>query len=237
MPLTILNPAVSPHQRVRLTELLANEDTFATTLLAICVDNYGMEVAEWDYKTIKHQLETDFSVQLPSINLEKIQALLTATTTNQFTTSWEIFSQVCRVLSGETADFENFSPVNPDEIAWGIAEVFTNDPPNKENGTADISEEVSQYVGVILAQNGVWKPPKILSFASMPSSNPAEDLQTAFTDDPSVFEAALKKQANTARDIEQYVTERYHAMLQELDSTPLKNRQNKAVDTLNKKSQ
>ena len=145
-------------------------------------------------------------------------------TTNQFNLSSDIFSQTCRVLNDDEADFDVFSPIDPEDLAWGVAEVLYNDPPDPKLGNDEFSHEVARYAGLVLANNGILEPPKFLTFAEYPSDNPVLDLETAFTDDVAMFEAAMKKQSDSKAYLEQYVKERMSKLFEAIGALPLLNR-------------
>jgi hypothetical protein len=216
---------LSTFDRQHLGQLFGNPETFATSLIAVLLDSYGTEFFDWEPLTIRYQVKDDFHADLHPLNEEKIMALIVALTTNQFQLSWEIFANTCRVLNGERANFSEFSPIDPEDIVWGLTEVLMNDPPNAENGTDQFSHEVARYIGLILSYNGVWQPPKMLSFAEMPFADPTLDLETAFVEDPRMFEAAQQNQKEKSKELELYAREKMRALVAQLDSLPLTNRQ------------
>ena len=188
------------------------------------LDNYGTEAFEWEPETIRMQLKDDFGAKIPLVNHDKLWSLIVALTTNQFQLSSDIFSQTCRSLNGDEAEFGVLSPIDPEDLAWGVAEITYNDPPDPNLGNDEFSHEVSRYAGLILYNNGILEPPKFLAFAEYPSENPVLDLETAFTDDADMFEAARKKQVDSKMYLEQYVAERMKELWQQLQALPLMNR-------------
>jgi len=214
----------SPIRKQQIKQVLEDENTFGTCLLAIFLDNYGTEAFEWEPDTIRMQIKDDFGAKLPLVNHDKLWSLIVALTTNQFYLSQEIFSQTCRALNGDEAEFDTFSPVDPEDLAWGVAEVVYNDPPDPELGNAEFSHEIARYTGLILSNNGIIEPPKFLAFAEYTSENPVLDLETAFTDDADMFEAARKKQVDTRAYLEGYVQERMKQLWEQLQQLPLLNR-------------
>ena len=216
--------AASGLRKQEIARVLEDEESFGTCLLAVLLDSYGTEVFEWEPDTIRMQLKDDFGAKLPLINHDKIWSLIVAMTTNQFNLSSDIFSQTCRVLNDDEADFDVFSPIDPEDLAWGVAEVLYNDPPDPKLGNDEFSHEVARYAGLVLANNGILEPPKFLTFAEYPSDNPVLDLETAFTDDVAMFEAAMKKQSDSKAYLEQYVKERMAKLFAELGALPLLNR-------------
>jgi len=214
-------------RKSQIREVLEDEKSFGTCLLALVLDNYGTEAFDWEPDTLRMQLKDDFSATLPLVNHDKLWSLIVAMTTNQFQLSAEIFSQTCRALNGDEAEFADFSPVDPDDLAWGVAEVVYNDPPDPQLGNNEFSHEVARYTGLVLYNNGVLEPPKFLQFAEYPSENPVLDLETAFVDDADMFEAARQKQVDTKIGLEDYVKGRMVELMQQLQQLPLMNRKGK----------
>ena len=209
-------------RQLKIRQALEAKYTFATVLLAILLDNYGTEFFDWEPETLAMQVKDDFGATLPEINENKIWALVAALTTNQFYLYWEIFSETCRTLNNETPDFANFSPVDPEDIAWGVTEVLLNDPPDKEAGTEEFSHEIASYAGITLYENGIWQPPKFLDFADV--KDMTVNLDTAFTDDPDLFSASQLSQTQRGEELTQYVKAKLDLLKQQLLMVPLAKR-------------
>jgi len=211
-------------QRAHVKSLLESKTTFATTLLALVIDNYGTEAFEWDNAILIDQLNSDFNAKMPHVNGEKIAALILCMTSNHFQQSWEVFSNVCQVLSNDESNFDHFSPADPEEMAWGRMEVMMNDNPDEKNQTHEFSGDVAAYVGTVLYQDGIFTAPKFLEFAILPYKDPITDLETSMTDDLEMFEAARQNQDSKRRAVEEYVAKRYNALMAELKNAPISHR-------------
>lgn len=211
------------NQASKIKNMLEAKYTFATTLLAILLDSYGTEFFDWEPLSLRHQIKDDFGATMPEINENKVWALVTALTTNQFYKYWEIFSQTCRVLNNDEPDFADFTPVDPEDLAWGVAEVLINDPPDKEMGNEEFSHEISSYAGIILYENGIWQPPKVLDFADIPVDK-SVSLESAFVDDADMFAASQLNQTNRSKELTDFVKEKLGMLKQQLLMAPLTNR-------------
>lgn len=222
-------PQAGHRARDIIRKTLQDEDSFATCIVAIILDNYGAEAFTWEVESIVHELETDFQAKIPPVNIDKMMALIVAMTTNQFNVSWEVFSQTCRALDGTEADFSTFEPLDPEELIWGVAEVAMNVPPSDDPDDTDFSHEVAQYAGLVLYENGVFDPPKILSWVELPFANPTLALETAFTDDPDMFQAAQLNQKLTREALEEYLARKIKALHAALAELPLRNRDTSAA--------
>lgn len=206
-----------------LQETLTNEDAFATSLLAICLDEFGTEILEWDPKTLWMEAAQAFGVEVPSINRDKLQSLIVVYTTDLFHISVEMFSHVCNVLSGSEANFRQWDMVSPEEALWGIYEVSLHvaiDLPHGEE-PPEFSHEVRRYIGIILKHDGITDPPDILRVAEMEDNAPGPDI---WSDDPEMFNAAYDKQQEEKRRLMGFLAGRLADMLTEINRLPLQNK-------------
>lgn len=201
--------------------VLESKDTFATALMAVLLDEYSTDFLEWEPSALYMQIDEDFHAQVPDVNKDKIGAMIVAMTTNQFFINADIFANTCKALGHSEADFSIFRPITPEELAWGVTEVVLNNPPDKTRGNTECSEEVASFVGMMLLQQGVLKPPSVLQFATYPTKNPVEDIQTMFADDPSMFEAAMANQTQGAEAIEDHTKETLKLLKHQLELLPL----------------
>lgn len=202
---------MSQLDRIVMEKALRNEDTFATCLVGILLKTFDVDFFEWEPETLILELGSAFpGADIPEINIDKIGALTTALTTNQFYQYFEIFSNVCRSLNGEEADFSSFVMPTPHELAWGVTEVLINDVPEKGGEAFEFAPEVTAYTGFVLSQFGLYVPPKVLAFAEYSVKNPLLGAETdTFTGEESFFEAGMKKQDLDAKDVDEYVAEQY----------------------------
>lgn len=201
--------------------VLEDKDSFATTLLAILIDEYSTDCFEWEPQALYMQISEDLHAEVPDVNKDKIGALIMSITTNQFFINADIFCNVCKALSHSEADFSTFRPLTPEELAWGVTEVILNNPPDKARGNTECSDEVASYVGMMLLQQGVLKPPAVLQFAIYPTENPVEDIQVMFADDPAMFEAAMANQNQISQELEAHTKETLGLLKHQLQHLPL----------------
>lgn len=204
-----------------LQALLQSEDTYASVLLAVVVDNYGTESFDWEPETLRMELSDDFGATMPKAVEDRLRALITAITTNQFYRSFELFNETCDVLNGSEADFNTFSPITPEDLAWGVAEVALNDTYSPEFENQDFSEAIKNYAGIILYENGVWQPPSILKFAVMPSGHNMEDVAT----DAILFEASYALKQEKVAALDKYVQDNVAKLYDQMNKAPLRHRE------------
>lgn len=220
-------PLFGAYSTQAIRQYLESEDTFATVLVALAIDNYGMEVFEWEPETLRLEFQADFGARIPKINNDKIWAFITSITTNQFYRSWEFFSETCDVLNGSEADFNNFNPLTPEDLVWGVSEIALNDTYEKELENMSFSEEIKNFVGIILDENGIWEPPSVLKFAVLPSG--AHSLEDAMQDEL-LFEASFQIKQNRVLELNNYVKENIRQLRMQLRQVPLRNRDQQSSD-------
>jgi len=210
-------------EKRKIREKLEDEEAFATSLLALCLDAYGTEVFDWDPRTLWISLSEDYGVDLPSINKDKIQALTLAYTTNLPYVSVEAFNHVCNVLSGSEANFRVWDLLSPEEALWGIYEMSLNVAVDREKDEEppEFSHEVRLYLGTILENDGIFDPPDILRVAEFRS---AESGLEQLVDDPVLFNAVYDKQKTDKADLLEFLGRRLLALMQELSDLPLQDR-------------
>lgn len=207
-------------------ELLASPETFATTLLTILIDTYAddldggvQELLEWAPETIFRQIEDDFSVQLPEVNLDKIMAAIAVVTTNGFYKSLPQFITVCNVFSGDTVSADVFDPADASEIAWGVTEALLLSPPDKDD-PEPFTDEIRGYIGAVVDETGLIKPPDVLRLGLFNdiSLNPSYD----FSDDPAMFEAMWGSQSTRTDEINNMVRSRLQELVNQLRGLKLR---------------
>lgn len=198
----------------RIKELLVDEDAFATSLLALCLDEYGTEIFEWEPATLWMQLAEDFGSPLPRVNRDKIQALMTVHETDLALQDVDVFNSVCNALSGSEADFGKFDPLSPEEVLWGIYEILLNMDPDEGR----FSDDIRAYIGVILNNNGVVDPVDVLRIGT------GHVAVSALDEDQEIIGAVYEKDRSDNRALMRFLHARIRALLTELDSIELESR-------------
>jgi hypothetical protein len=141
---------------------------------------------------------------MPSINRDKINALITCITTDMFYKNLDVFLQTCRSLSGAEAEFEQFDPADVAEVAWGITEIFLVDPPESKD---ELNTEIKSYIGLKLEEEGFTSAPMVLKpFADMPDRS--QDINDTLEADGIESKTYWNSQQENKIKIEGFVAER-----------------------------
>lgn len=114
----------------KAAELLAKDSTFAFVLLSIILNKYTGEddVFPQDYveepSLLFKALEEDFSVKLSEDNENKINAALTAMTTDLFYTNRGVFNRIAQTLNtGDPGTLEEENELDACKCMWAVVEV------------------------------------------------------------------------------------------------------------------
>lgn len=144
-------------------EWLEDPSLFATSAMAILMDAWGTEFIEWDPVTVGLELTADFGIEPSSDLQDKIQAACSLFTSNLFFVSIETFNLTCDALNFGSATSQLFVPADLDDVLWGVTEarVLLGDDFNED----EFGHDVKRYVGLLLSQAGIKRPPSTLSFA------------------------------------------------------------------------
>jgi len=216
-----------------LAAYAVDEDMTATALLAIVLDLYGTEALEWLPSTLVQEIETDLRIDLPQININRINAAIALMTTDSFYRDPLAFIHTCHMLWADTAppDADDQSPPSPIATAWGVFEASLLDPENSRK----YSEDVKGTIGVILQQVGIRKPPKVLvDVTTMPDSGVTQP-PTEIGSDPTIVQAMFNRMTRDAADLDNTVAMRFKDLMNQLHYLPIKSRNNDSWQSLLKR--
>ena len=192
--------------------------TPATCLLFLCMDEWGTDLTTWEPDTLPYAAQTAWNANIPQANRDKIWALVTHLTTDSFYSNLEAFIHICGALSGRGVDFEQFDPVEVDELCWGITEAFLISPMEKDE---QFNEEILAYIEQRLEYEGFQKVPHMLrKFVKIPAREEAID-QT-LTSDGIGFENYWKMQESRLANLDIWLKERLAALFMTLENLPLR---------------
>ena len=208
-------------------EAFTSPTVFATTLVAILLDEFGTEFFDFEPEVLREEVLMRYKVEIPTVNMDKLMGLIAALTTNMFYTSVPAFTHICNSLSGSGANFHTWDPVESHEVAWAITEIALNDPAQAGNDfKSRFSADVREYINMMLREEGLKNPPAILQMAD-DISQEIEEADTTFADDPVMFKAFYQSNANKGLEIKQYVQKNLQDLVHQLDYITLHNRDHK----------
>jgi len=141
-------------------ETLEDPYAFATVLNKICLDLFTSEYYNWEPETVEDELKkiTEF---IADINLDKIQAVSTLVSTEQFYNYYEPFEAICNCFNSEEPRFEVATPLYSVNLCWGLMEASLNDS-EEFNKPDPFSPEVKAYIQQIFKKDGLSKVPQFV---------------------------------------------------------------------------
>jgi len=145
---------------------LKDPNSFATTLVTAVIDTFGTESFDWEPDVLTKEIEKNFGIDLPRMNVDKIQALMTALSSNVFYYDPQAFLHITRALNNRNPQFDTLPNIYTDDILWAVYEVYINDEP--ESLSVAFSEDVRRLIGALLLREGIYNKPKELQFAIYP---------------------------------------------------------------------
>jgi hypothetical protein len=206
--------------------LWTSHQTFASVLLTVFLDRFGVEALQWDPGTITLELEDEFNVDLPQAVLDKLLVAINLVVADTFYTNLPDFIMFCNVLSGDTYRPDTFDPADSAEVAWGITEGMLISPP-EENQSDPFSDEIRAYIGAVLDQEGIINAPDVLKIALRRAN--VSDAANEFSDDPAMFNAVYEVEAGKTADIDHIIRTKVNMLLGQLQAIQLQNGSTGAV--------
>ena len=129
------------------SRLLASDETFAFTLMTILLAEYDQEVFDENPVVLFNRIEEDFRTTLPEEAENRINAAITAMTTDLFYTQFSAFKAITLALNegdlGDLVDGEDTEDLNAAEILWAITEVGLLNGDNFAETQEKLSESVA----------------------------------------------------------------------------------------------
>ena len=198
-------------------DIFLSPDSFGTTLLICFLDTFGIESLNWEPETIELELEQYLSAEVPSENLDRLQAAMSVLTSNLFFISLEAFNTTCNALNFAVVNGKTFIPADIEDIMWGITEVNLLLGANAKSD--EFSRDIQLYVGKILKSEGILDPPTILQFADMRRMDQITASQVADLPDlSSMFSADL---ANTRAELDTWALKKIDALFTQIGNVKL----------------
>lgn len=201
-------------------EAWKSRETFASVLLTLFLDKFGVEALDWDPATITLEIEEEFDVELPQLALDKLLVATQILTTDKFFKSLPDFVTFCNVLGGDTYRPDMWDPADAEEVAWGITEALLISPP-EDDDKAPFTDEVRGYIGAVLDSEGIINAPDILRIA-LRAARVGPNI-TDFSDDPTMFNAVYDFETGKTEDINQSIRLKTDLLIKQMAALDLKN--------------
>lgn len=201
-------------------EAWKSRETFASVLLTLFLDKFGIEALDWDPATITLEIEEEFDVELSQLALDKLLVAIQILTTDKFFKSLPDFVTFCNVMGGDTYRPDMWDPADAEEVAWGITEALLISPPDDDD-PEPFTDEVRGYIGAVLDSEGIINAPDILRIA-LRAVRVSPSI-TDFSDDPTMFNAVYDFEAGKTEDINQSIRLKTDLLIKQLTALDLQN--------------
>lgn len=180
-------------------QILKDGDAPVSALVSVVVKNYGVECFEWESVILRNEIENDFGFELTDLQSDKIQAGITVLTTDMYESDIRTFEVCTRLFTSTAQDFEDFAPLEAEELISAMTEVMLLKMEN-----LDFTSDVNAYAGGVFFDYGFCKSPKLFPTAIMPEGKPIacddleknEALQEIFDEKIKIVKDYLDKMTN-----------------------------------------
>jgi len=201
-----------------IQDWLVDPGLYATNALAILTDKFGTEFLEWDPATLEMEVSDTLGVQMTSTLSDRVQAASALFTSNIFWLSLESFAAICNALNMGVTTSEVFLPPDLDDVLWGITEanILVGDDAAGEK----FSHNVSRYVGTLLKEAGVTRPPQALLFAEYPEQDEI-NAQDSWEEDELLYRAYYDNQETSRAELESDNNVQIMLLFRQLQQLPL----------------
>ncbi|MDR3233432.1 MAG: hypothetical protein LBT46_07200 [Planctomycetaceae bacterium] len=195
------------------TALIQDAGTFASTLLLLAVDRFGVDVLSGENgpltaETLIIGFKEHFGVDLPQDNLGKLMAAVGVIATNNLLRGLPSFLATVHGLLGDGTDWSYAEPIDTEDLAWAVTEALLLCPPEEEDV---FDRQIVAYCRTILKKDGLMSPPAVLSFAK----------EADIYGDIGLFgEDILMEQSNRTNDVNEYIEEQVQKLLNQIASIP-----------------
>lgn len=203
-------------------------DTYASVLLGIAVKEFDkhrdprkdkkVSCLDWTPRTLIAEVEQTFGVDLDIHHVDLLMAGVLIATTDRLYQDERVFNDMCHVLSNEMLTPGVFIPTDVCGMAWGVTEAWFLHPP--ENGFDGFSPEVAGFIDSLCKEEGLVRPPKILSMAGS-NATASREVEANFADDPGFLQDIWRVEASKTADIDSYIRDRLENMVRQLTELEL----------------
>lgn len=210
-------------RKSQLQAKLADEQTYATVLITIVLDLYGMDALQWSPDTLTMEIQDDFAMNLPQSNLDKLMCAIGIITSDDFFKRLSVFLNYCNILSGGDFTPQQVVPSDALECAWGIVEGLLLSGSDEDE---PFTNEIRYYLGRVLDAEGIKDPPDVLAIALRDGPSPGNyspDYSGMALQDADMFQVGFENQQDRGKEITESIRDNTVDLLKQLGELPLLN--------------
>lgn len=197
---------------------LNDPEIYATSAMAILIEEFGTEFLEWEPETIDIEIQKTFGFDPDTQLMDRLNAAIGLLTSNSFFLDPNAFMNTCNALNFGVVLSESWVPADLDDVLWGVteAQLLLGDDYKAD----EYSHNVRRYVGVLLQEEGIGKIPRVLSFAEQDDA--VEDTYDSFDGDAVMDQAFQDSQESDRANMEGDNATKLQALQTQLMQLPIK---------------
>lgn len=142
-----------PFSRQGTQELLKSDTTFAFVLMTILLAKYDTEFFDWETEVLSANVKDDFGVTMPEEAENRINAAITALTTDLPLTRFDVFEKTALAFAegniGSEDDRED-GELNVCELIWALYEIALLKGQKVSEVKQDLSDRVVDKLNAII---------------------------------------------------------------------------------------
>ncbi len=217
-----------PLNKAKAAAVLTSPESSATAILLTLVDELGTEFFSWEPSALDAEVKDVWNVEMPQPVKDKLWALVNYLTTNLFFTSLEVFIHTCNALASQASvDMKQYDPATVAEIGWALMETELVESAEDQV----FSDEILAYMAKELEAEGFHKVPRALrKYVEIPSGE--ERINASLGMDGIDYNPYWDAQQRKLIALDQVLVKRLLRLLEELNSLPLKNAREGAVQAI-----
>lgn len=198
---------------------LESEDTPASVLVAIAVDEFGGDFFTYEIEVVSDCLSRNFQAVIPEDNIDKLQAMQTIYTTNGMYMSLPTFLALVDALNGNGVDFGYVDLPEVKEVAWALTEALMNVPDEDMDNL--LHPDIEVFIRALMKEEGFTKVPSSLGFVK---DLDVPEIKDTFLDDPIMYDTYDQNKRAEANAVDEFVSSKVLSIIEALKVIPLKNR-------------
>ena len=138
---------------------LAHHDAHPFALDVLLLKTFGPQYYDWEWETIRAELQRMFSTTVSELNFNKIEAMRTLHLSDRVWRAWEVFEKVVQALNNNIPLFDRMQKCSLAQL-WNGARIMGMVRREKFAG------DVPRYVAAVFLDDSVQYCPEPLAFAA-----------------------------------------------------------------------
>lgn len=151
-------PPAEGTKAIGLRSFLSHHDAHPFALDVLLLKLFGPQVYDWEWATIRQELQARFSTTVSELNFNKIEAMRTLHRSDRAWSRWEVFEKICQAVNNNIPMFDRMQRCSIEQL-WNAVRIMALVRREKFEG------DVPGYVAAVFLDEAVSHCPGPLSFA------------------------------------------------------------------------